>query len=588
MKNKVLRKLVCFIAACCMICGSVMPVGAVEPFEVIGEVAPSETDYSVTLNNLYNGFMSNKKKVDLSVGNRFYMTYTVDKVEKNALLQNGLIIAQDKNAEWPYEQGTMQYDFSADMLFEEGYTYFYRVEVTEEGFDYLVAKVSEKDSCWLEFPLSYGEVNQDCGYFGIWMGGNAPDGITVSLSAVLCYDAKGNDLGVAVHSTGGGGRVYDPGTLKSIDSGHYYEFSLVDAGEVAISNAKETEDSVVYMSYSVENVKKNMATQVGIAYSTNPQHSHPHSSGILNYDNCEKTGSPLIQEGAEYLIRMERTEDSIEVLVKQELNGEESIYSFPIYWGEFNKEATYFSLWIGEGLDRQVTADFKNFRIYDSNGRNLGVQINKDINITHYGNLEDYTYCEAVYYCKNNDTLLILDDECNVGKVLDEVGAETKWGTYYVNGVTLATNIDSNVETYEYYYAYMVDTQENRYDRLGDTKVEFVTGVKEHEGNQIVNVTAEDGYKVAKPVNPVVDGYTFTSWCLNDGTEYDFDNIVTESITLYAKYEDGNGNEYLSVDGEINNQGLLKTVITVGGCILLAGVTVALIVLMVRKGKNDE
>ena len=59
MKNKVLRKLVCFIAACCMICGSVMPVGAVEPFEVIGEVAPSETDYSVTLNNLYNGFMSN-------------------------------------------------------------------------------------------------------------------------------------------------------------------------------------------------------------------------------------------------------------------------------------------------------------------------------------------------------------------------------------------------------------------------------------------------------------------------------------------------------------------------------------------------
>ena len=193
-----------------------------------------------------------------------------------------------------------------------------------------------------------------------------------------------------------------------------------------------------------------------------------------------------------------------------------------------------------------------------------------------------------MYYCKGNDTLLILDDECNVGKVLDEVGAETKWGTYYVNGVTLATNIDSNVETYEYYYAYMVDTQENRYDRLGDTKVEFVTGVKEHEGNQIVNVTAEDGYKVAKPANPVVDGYTFTSWCLNDGTEYDFDNIVTESITLYAKYEDGNGNEYLSVDGEINNQGLLKTVITVGGCVLLAGITVALIVLMVRKGKKDE
>ena len=588
MKKSLIKKLVCLMAVCYMMVGSVLLVGAAEPFEIIGDVTPSKVDYSVTLDNLYNGFLSNKKEVDLTIGNHFYMTYTVDKVEKNALQQNGLVIARDRNEDWPYEKGMMHYDFKADMLFEEGYTYFYRVEVTEEGFDYLIAKVSEKESCWMEFPLTYGEINQDCGYFGIWMGGNAPDGITASLSAVLCYDAKGNDLGVELHTTGGGGRVFDPGTLNAIDSGHYYEFSLVDAGEVAISNAKETEDSVVFMSYRVENVKKNQATQAGIAYSTNPHHSHPHSYGMLNYTFCEETGSPLIQEGAEYLIRMERTENSIEVLVKQTMNGKESIYSFPIYWGEFNKDATFFSLWIGEGLDRQVTADFKNFRIYDSEGRNLGVQINKDINITHYGNLEDYTYCEAVYYCKNNDTMIILDDECNVGEVVDEEGAETEWGTYYVNGTTLATNINSNVETYKYYYSHMIDTQENRYDRLGNTKVEFVTGVKEHEGNRIVDVTAEDGYKVKKPSDPDVDGYTFTSWCLNDGTEYNFDDIVTESITLYAKYADGNGNEYLSVDGEIHNQEIVQTFITVGSGILLTGVTAALVVLMVRKGKKRD
>ena len=115
-----------------------------------------------------------------------------------------------------------------------------------------------------------------------------------------------------------------------------------------------------------------------------------------------------------------------------------------------------------------------------------------------------------------------------------------------------------------------------------------MTGVKEHEGNRIVDVSAEDGYKVKKPADQEVDGYTFTSWGLNDGTDYNFDDIVTESITLYAKYADGNGNEYLSVDGEIHNQEIVLTFITVGGGILLTGVTAALVVLMVRKGKKRD
>ena len=67
-----------------------------------------------------------------------------------------------------------------------------------------------------------------------------------------------------------------------------------------------------------------------------------------------------------------------------------------------------------------------------------------------------------------------------------------------------------------------------------------------HEGNKIVfnsdggtkidNQYIESGKKIEKPVNPKKDGYKFSGWFYND-KEWDFSTIITEPITLTAKWD---------------------------------------------------
>lgn len=578
------------MAASCLLLSSVLAVGATETFEIIGDVTPSKEAYTVDFIKGYNNFLSNKKEIDLSPGKRYYMTYTVEEVTENKLMQNGMVITQDNTGTYPYTKGMMKYKSTSDLLFEEGYTYFYRVEVTEEGFDYLVAKVSEKDSCWIELPVKYGTINEDCKYFGIWMAGSGAESITATLSAVLCYDEDGNDLGVSIR---GAGNVssYRTNVFNAKESDHYYEFSLEDAANVTISSERATEEKVVYMSYTTENVKKNTATKAGMAYTKDPSGTAPHASGNgrLNFNSC--TGSPLVSEGAQYLIRVEVIDETVQTIVRKTLKGKVDTFSFSAQYGQFNKEAKYFAWWFGDTSDAILTANFKNFRCYDENGNNLGVKLNdahRTVKIEHFGNLEDYTYCEGVYYCKANDTFIILDDECNAGTLVDEEGQETQWGTYAVNGTNLTLSLNKQETVYEYFYEHMTDKEGNRYEKLGNRIVEFVTGQEENKGNQIVEVTAKSKYKVKEPEEPVVEAFTFDAWCLRDGTEYNFDEVVTESLTLYARYIDGNGHQYLSVNGMDDNIALIRTVIIIATSVLLLAITTVGTVLLIKKGKKKH
>lgn len=63
-------------------------------------------------------------------------------------------------------------------------------------------------------------------------------------------------------------------------------------------------------------------------------------------------------------------------------------------------------------------------------------------------------------------------------------------------------------------------------------KVEFNTD----GGNTIAAVEVKKGDKVAKPTDPVKEGFKFVEWQL-DGKKYDFDAKVTKGITLKAKWE---------------------------------------------------
>ncbi len=590
MKGKIAKRIIAALAGCMLLAGSLLPAAAAEPFEEIGGPKPSKTDYEIELLDAGNAFIGNETPVEMTQGKRYYLVYTVAEVEKNELWQNGLAVTANNEIEYVFDQGTMHYDFAKDKLLEPGSTYFIRYEMTEEGLSYVAAKADSTGAAsYIEMTLPYGDKYQGNKYFGLWLGANGGR-CSAKLSQVLCYDESGKDLGVKVHTPMGGSSVMNYDNLTERDVQHSYEFSLVDASEVAISNARGTKAETVFMSYTVKNVQKNICNQTGGILTTAPTSQFPHgSSGILNYEVCMDEKSSLLHEGSHYLIRFDRNGGELKVAVKETTSaGAVQYFGFPIYYGTYNPNAEYFSLWFGESNSRMITADFVDFKCYDTEGRNLAVQLNRDdVTIRHIGNLEDYTLCEGVYYAPENDTFLILDDECNMGRRVDEEGQDTVWGTYVVNEDKLTLTVEDTTEEFGYLYDFMTDKDGIKYIRLKDQNVRFITGNKDKAGDKTVTVTAADGYKLAEPETPTLAGYTFKEWCLGDGTAYDFDRVVTETMTLYARYTDGDGHEYLAM--EESEQGLSgHTLMAIVICILLAAATVVVCILLARKGGKSN
>lgn len=412
MQRKKWKIIGCFLAMCCVLLGSTSTATAATTFETIGNVTPSKIAYDVELNDVNMATLRNVNAIDLTVGKRYFMVYTVEKVTQNKLNQNGLLISKEESS-YPYEQGMMKYSTNGTLLFEEGATYFYRIEVTKDGFDYVIAKQSKDDSKWIELPIDVNSINDGCFFFGVWMTGPGP--ISAKLTSVLCYDEQGNNLGVKVHKMVGKSSV------------------------------------------------KKLSTM-----------------------------------------------------------------------------------------------------------------------------LEDYSYCEAVYWCEENQTTIILDDELHMGIKVEKEDADTAWYTYSVKGTTLSAVQNKDTVNYEYYYSFLRDSQGNKYVRLNNTKVTFVTGLKEHKGNKTVVVTAEEGYKVEKPENPKVEGYSFKSWCLSDGTVYDFDKYVVDSITLYAQYEDGDGHEYLMADAELPNNSFKNLIKPIALSVGISFLTIGIILLIWKREKRQE
>lgn len=590
MKGKTVKRMVAALAAGLLLVGSMLPAAAAEPFEEVGNPRPSGTDYAVDLRDVGNAFIGNETPIEMKQGSYFYLVYTVAEVEKNELWQNGLAVTSNNDTEYVFDEGTMQYDFSADKLLEPGCTYFIRYEMTEEGLSYVAAKANATgEASYIEFSLPYGDKYDGNRYFGIWLGANGGR-LTAKLTQVLCYDENGNDLGVKVHTPMGGSSVMNYDLLTELDVQHSYEFSLKDASEVAISNERPTSAETVFMSYTVKNVEKNVCNQTGGACTTTPTSQFPHGdNGILNYEMCENEQSSLLHEGSHYLLRFDRNGGELRVMVKEQTgSGAVNYFGFPIYYGTYRADAQYFALWFGEGNTRMITADFVDFKCYDENGKNLAVQLNRDdVSVRHIGNLEDYTLCKGVYYAEKNHTFMILDDECNIGRKVDEKGQDTIWGTYVINQDKLTMTVDGVTEEFTYLYDSMTDKDGVKYIRLRDQKVKFVTGDKDQKGDQTVSVTAAEGYKVQKPEDPSLENLTFKEWCLGDGKAYDFDTVVTKSMTLYAKYVDGDGHEYLSAEGTVKAVPTSK-ILTIVVCVFLALITAVICVLVVRRGKKYE
>lgn len=572
MKKSIVKR-ISALALCFGLLFSVLPVSAAE------KITPSKKEYDIEISEAGRVFFGNEKKVEFKVGKKYFLTYTVDKVTKNETVQSGAVVTTNSNQNFPYVSGNMHYD-TKSLLMDEGYTYFLRFEMTEEGMRYIVAKAKDEVNSYVQLPTNFGGAEPQTGYFGLWTGegGN----LTASLSHVRCYDEKGNDLGV-YGSTSRGVMVIGDGMLDPNENlKHSYEFSLKDAQTVAISNSRRTTSNVVYIEYTVKNLKPEGVTQSGVINTTVPTGKYPHgiSRGLLRW-NYSKTPEEctMLTEGASYVVRFEKKDGDFSAMIKRILNGKEDYISCTGLDGEFT-DGGYYALWFGEAC--KLSADFVNVKCYDGDGNNLAIQTNQGIGIIHHGNLEDYSECEAVYYCVKNDTFVSLDDECNASKWVD--GDESsKAGTYYINASKLYLTVGNDTEEFDYVFESFTDATNNKYLRLRDVKVRFVSGVMGGEDLDQVTVTAKDGYKVAKPSDPTKKNNTFKGWCLGDGTDYDFDSVVTEALTLYAKWEDGNGNEYLAT--EVSGGVLSTPVIVIGISTVLVAGTVGAGVFIVKRRK---
>lgn len=552
-----MKKRLAVIFSCLLFLCSSIPVSAEE------EIIRSNVDYEVTLRDAALIFIGNNKEVDWKVGDKYFLTYTVENVMKDENFQSGMIATADRTLSYPYLDGSMQYS-QDPLLSEEGYTYFFRFEVTETGWKYVAAKAKGEKSEYLTFPHTEGEVDKKTPYFGVWLGEG--EGLTVDLTHVRCYDAKGNDLG-----------IYAP-LASSIsisemrpmeDVNHTYNFSLEDASCIAFGSAKKTTSDAMFLEYTIQNVKAEGVNQNGAIMTNAPTDVYPFAgqNGYLSYSPHDAENPPkLISEGARYLVRMERGEDKFDVLVKRTMpNGEEEYFSFLYNAGEYKKELKYVAMWIGATCS--LTADFVDVKCYDDEGNNLGIQTNQDVPIQHFGENEDYSRCEAVYYCRENNTFISLDDEKNASKRVDgdEIAVQ---GTYLIEQSIMKLTIGEEQENFDYYYDSFVDEDGNRYHRLSESKVTFYSKLVGGQALETVTVTAADGYKLEKPSNPEQEGKTFLNWIDGKEKEYDFDQVVMGSMDLYAAW-DGEGLwELTSVLGTGSN---------VASALIVSAISVALI-----------
>ena len=581
MKGKMAKRIV---SMALMFMLTVLPVFAVNATE---KVTPSKQEYEVDLDAAHPVFLGNAKGINFSEGEGIFLTYTVESIEWGGTAdytQHGVVATQSKDEVFPYDKiGLMEYGWEP-LLLKEGYTYFLKFQVTEFGFEYAVAYTNGEEEDYITFPNKEGKVLEDMKYAGIWFAGKNATG---KLTHVHCYDRQGNDLGVATNSTvmKNGATVYDPSKIKTNSSiKHTYEFALKDASNVAISNERTTTADVVYMEYTVKDAKNNMS-QTGVEMTNSPTLIHPHAGdgAFLQYDPIwDDSGSVLAISGATYLVRFERGEDGFDALIRYTLSGKTKYVTFTQKYGAYNKYYEFFTLWFGDGDSSKLSATFTDFKCYDEHGNNLAVQTNQGVEIIHYGGLEDYSDCEAVYYCVENDTFISLDDAQKMSIRVD--GSDDKIsGTYIINDMILTMQADGKATEYTYYYRYMLDADGNKYMRLKESTVKFVTG----EDTDTKIASAQDSFKVVKPQDPTSKHGTFKAWCKGDGSEYDFDQVVMENTVLYAKWVDGDGNEYLAVDGEAEPF-VLTPAVAISVAALLVVVTTVGIIFIARGGKRHE
>lgn len=547
----------------------------------VDAVTPSKENYNVYINGT-SLFISNKQAAGSEVGTEYFMTYTVKSVSANPM-QHGLCGTDTPETNWPFNDGGfLRWSNEGNVKEEEnflmeGATYFLKFTVAKGGFQYAVTRVKNDTFEDLYLEGYAGDGTDKMEYFGLWFGMSHAQ---AELTNVRCYDANGRDLGVRISENQGQIIKESTNLKKDTKVNHRYEITINNQTGIAISHVKVPTSSRVYMEYKVESADY-VFQQEGIALSNSPLKDYPHSQGRLQY-NLYGEGSDailLLDVGAEYIICMERTANGYTSYVQKTKNGVRTLHVFSQTWeANWDETSQIFSLWFGDkGTGNLRLVDVK---FYDENKNDLKVQCNRDATIIHRGAMEDYAGCEATYYCKETKNSFALYKNQSIKRTMS---GETLDGTYKISDNVMSATIGKETEKYDYLYAQITDKEENVYERLYHYKVRFVTEGKTKIETQ--TLSNETGYFAMRPTDPVLDGYQFEGWCLNDGTPYDFEQMVHESITLYAKYVDENGDTLLADDDSDMRAKPVALYIAIGSSILLVAVVVSILIIR-RRSRN--
>lgn len=551
------------------------------------KVTPSNEDYSVSFKDLKGGiYISNKTSIGTEVGTEYYMTYTVKSVEHNVTRrQHGVIGTNVPTVAFPYStpeegKGGLMYYSDRDLMLKEGTTYFLKFTITEDGYDYRVGWGKGEDSRYVEFHSKTGKVTSGLGYFGVWF---EDVDFSAELIKVRCYDKDGNDLGVQVNRKEATVYVDQP-MANDTEVEHSYDIKVENQYVMNISNKYVPTSDTVYMEYTVKSGELARFEQVGLVLTDAPYLGFPYGNGIMYYNQYSRTlenmtPGPLMEEGASYVIKFERKADQFAVRAEKTKDGKTTLVDFNVTYGEYIKEQHFFGIWLSGIGTYANNFELVNFKCYDSNKVNLGVFCNLPATITHYGGLEDYRGLEGIFYSEEKGIRLDLNADRTVAVTQNGTRKE---GSYSIsNDLVVTTNIDGVEETYDYFYTFITDKDGNRYERMGMFKVSFETAGGNEVPMQLVG--AEQNFLATKPEAPTMEGAQFVGWFTSDGQEFDFNTVITKSITLYAKWD--NINYVNAVTEETQNNSWLLLFIG-GTAVLLAGTIVGIVV--IKRAKKHE
>ena len=373
-----------------------------------------------------------------------------------------------------------------------------------------------------------------------------------------------------------------------------YSFTFENAFDVGISNREITDTGVVYMEYEVGEVLQDNTYQSRIVNGSNPSLNQIGGVGqaILQYVNYERaSGSPLLVPGATYFICFAQKDDKFEYYVQRTLNGKVEQIKFPEYVGTYEKSYDYFTVFFGEGGHHYtISAEFKNFRCYDGNGKDLGVQFdfeNRLTEIKQYGLISDSSLFEAGYYCEEKPELgvYVFEDNFKGFSVIDGVKSEFIYSAYGNGGEpdTVYITTADGKKGWDCSYMIMKDEDGNTFKRLQNVKVTFVVG----DETTVQELTPRDGWRIEEPEEPKKAGHKFLGWYLGNDEKYEFDSVIDESITLYARWENDAPN-FITVQQLRVKNNVLPIVVGIGGFVLIIAGAIVCNVWIRRKKHHVE